>query len=103
MAKILGINDEQTICDCCGKKNLKKTVIIEMDDKIVRYGTSCASKIFRHKEATLKNKANVMEYVRKLVSLNKYTLNQIGMACWNKYGYGFEIKNGKLFINGQNI
>lgn len=48
MARILGINDEVTTCDCCGKVNLKRTVAIELEDgEIVRYGVDCASRVFK--------------------------------------------------------
>lgn len=45
MAKALGITDEVTTCDCCGKADLKCTVAIELDDgQIVHYGRTCASR-----------------------------------------------------------
>lgn len=44
MAKILGITDERTTCECCGKANLKRTVAIEFTSEIKFYGTTCAAK-----------------------------------------------------------
>ena len=45
MTKALGITDEVTACDCCGKADLKCTVAIELDDgQIVHYGRTCASR-----------------------------------------------------------
>ena len=45
MAKALGTDDSITTCDCCGKSNLKLTVIIELDcGQIVHYGTTCAAR-----------------------------------------------------------
>lgn len=45
MAKALGTTDAITICDCCGKSDLKLTVAIELDDgQIVYYGRICASR-----------------------------------------------------------
>lgn len=43
-SKMLGISDEVTTCDCCGKNNLKRTVAIEMGDSetVVFYGVDCA-------------------------------------------------------------
>jgi len=44
-AKILGTSGDITSCECCGKSNLKKTVVIEFDqDGIKHYGTSCAAR-----------------------------------------------------------
>lgn len=41
--KALGVTDEVTVCGCCGKKNLKCTVVLEMEDgTIVHYGRDCA-------------------------------------------------------------
>lgn len=41
---ILGINDAIHNCDCCGKSNLKSTVIVDVDGSIFHYGSSCATK-----------------------------------------------------------
>lgn len=45
--KLLGVSDENTACDCCGKTNLKLTVAIEMNGSVVYYGRDCAAKTFR--------------------------------------------------------
>jgi hypothetical protein len=43
--KILGITDEITTCECCGKSGLKRTVALEFSEADVRYlGTTCAAK-----------------------------------------------------------
>lgn len=42
--KILGITDEVTECQCCGRTGLKKTVILATADGEVRYGTACTAK-----------------------------------------------------------
>lgn len=45
MTRALGTDDSITTCDCCGKSNLKHTVIIELDDgEIVHYGSVCATR-----------------------------------------------------------
>lgn len=41
--KVLGITDAVSVCDCCGKKNIKKAVELENPEgDIVFYGTDCA-------------------------------------------------------------
>ena len=47
--KILGINDDVTTCECCGRAGLKKTVVLELGDcgSQVHYGTQCAAKTLR--------------------------------------------------------
>lgn len=45
MARTLGTDDSVNACDCCGKVNLKFTVVIELDDgQIVHYGQVCAGR-----------------------------------------------------------
>lgn len=45
MARALGIDDSVTSCECCGKVNLKSTVVIELDSgEIVHYGSVCAAR-----------------------------------------------------------
>ena len=45
MARALGTDDAVTTCDCCGRSNLKFTVIIELDcGDIAHYGQVCAAR-----------------------------------------------------------
>jgi len=45
MAKALGTDDSINTCDCCGRTELKFTVLIELDDgEIVNYGQVCAGR-----------------------------------------------------------
>ena len=50
--KIQGVTDEQTVCDRCGKVELRRTCIVvdtEAGVEVGRYGTSCVSKILGRK------------------------------------------------------
>jgi hypothetical protein len=43
--KYLGITEEFTACDCCGKSNLQCTVAFEREDgEVVHYGRTCAAR-----------------------------------------------------------
>jgi hypothetical protein len=43
--KYLGLTDEVTSCDCCGKSDLQRTVAFETDGgETVYYGTTCATR-----------------------------------------------------------
>lgn len=44
--KVLGINDDQESCDCCGKQGLKRVVWIEDTETgaVMAFGTTCALK-----------------------------------------------------------
>ena len=45
MSKALGIDESVNTCDCCGKTNLKSTVVIELDSgDLVNYGSVCAKR-----------------------------------------------------------
>jgi len=44
MWKVLGKSDEVTTCECCGKANLKLTVILTNGEGEVRYGRDCAAR-----------------------------------------------------------
>ena len=44
MIKVLGTDDSVNTCDCCGKNNLKHTVIVEVDSEILHYGSTCATR-----------------------------------------------------------
>lgn len=51
--KIVGVVDDITICDCCGKKNLHRTIALENEDgSILHYGTTCASRALTGKRST---------------------------------------------------
>ena len=44
--QLLGITDEITTCDCCGKSKLKKTFVIKDDNgNINYYGSTCYARI----------------------------------------------------------
>jgi hypothetical protein len=47
MYKVLGTNDETTTCECCGRTDLKKTVVLSNGDHEVRYGTECAARLLK--------------------------------------------------------
>lgn len=42
--RILGINDDVTTCECCGKSNLKCTVVLTDGEGERYYGRDCAAK-----------------------------------------------------------
>lgn len=64
MFKILGTDDAVNTCDCCGKTNLKATVIVEVNGEILHYGSVCAT---RH---TGKNKSQIAHEI-EVARVNK--------------------------------
>lgn len=46
--KFLGTTDEVDTCDCCGKKNLKSTVALSIDEgDAVYFGVTCAARALK--------------------------------------------------------
>jgi hypothetical protein len=65
---ILGTSDEQTVCDMCGRMELKLTVIVADEDNEItgRYGTSCVDIVLNNgKRRTTAAKAREIEECRK--------------------------------------
>lgn len=69
--KVLGINDEQTTCDCCGRKGLKRTVVLEIWEndentlEIMRVGVDCAA-ILSQRNGVGKSAAKILAEVNTL-------------------------------------
>lgn len=72
MFKILGITDERTDCDCCGKSNLKCTVALETEaGDTVYYGRHCAA-LAMHGSKSARNVSRVEVAAAKAVSDAEY-------------------------------
>ena len=44
---LLGVTDEITTCELCGKTPLKRTYALDIDGQTVYYGTTCGSRALR--------------------------------------------------------
>lgn len=52
MFRQLGITDDVTECDCCGRKGLKRTVALDSDNTgLVHFGVDCAAKALSQKHS----------------------------------------------------
>lgn len=102
MPKFLGSNDEQTTCDCCGKSDLKKTVIIELDSgEIVRYGADCAAKLIfgnkkGHSRKVVEMQARCIEIAKNMASEKCYTAWQVYAVVFNLTGYTGNVKGDTI-------
>jgi hypothetical protein len=72
----LGTTDEVTTCDCCGKKDLKGTVALSINDSdAVYYGCTCAARALGRtvKEVRVESKKvdDLARKVRELRSMRK--------------------------------
>lgn len=91
--RAIGITDERTSCDCCGKADLKCTVAMETDSgDIVYYGRVCASrnsgkstaqinKEVKTETARIKNAA-ITEYHRSI----EYLADEAKMSQGSRLG-----------------
>ena len=68
--KILGVTDERTECECCGRSGLKRTVALSIADKndsrVVYYGTDCAHRSLGVSKKTVAEALEASELVAKL-------------------------------------
>lgn len=97
MAKVLEINSETSVCECCGKSNLKRVVVIEKDNgEIVRYGTDCAAKAMLVKKSDTAALVDLQLYVKKWAS--KYSLEVVANGIWNKRGFNARVNEGAIEV-----
>ena len=55
---VLGITDDVTVCECCGRDDLKRTVAISFDGAAaVYYGTTCAARSLKTTAANVRASA----------------------------------------------
>nr|WP_024126162.1 hypothetical protein [Streptomyces sp. FR1]AHE38780.1 Hypothetical protein pFRL3_3c [Streptomyces sp. FR1] len=65
---IKGITDEATTCDCCGRRGLKRVVVLmpldadgNEDVEVTYYGTTCAAKALRRTTTWVANQARAAQ------------------------------------------
>jgi hypothetical protein len=97
--KILAITDETPICECCGKSDLKRVVVIELDNgSVVRYGRDCAAKMLGKKVGKdIDFLAEITAYVTKWASAKPENMER---AIWNKFGMTAKFQDGRYQIHG---
>lgn len=111
MFKLLGITDEITTCDCCGRSNLKCTVALENEaGEIVHYGRDCAGKALYGRKSA-KNTDLVTERAR-MIEKCKAVLPRVleGVAAGKTaeevrkaIGYNFSVHFGRYCDTGNKM
>lgn len=66
--KVLGINDDVTTCECCGKSGLKCTVVLTNGDGEVSYGRDCAARAVAGKFGRPKSAAKIEQDARSIAA-----------------------------------
>jgi len=65
----IGTTDENTTCDCCGKSNLKMTVVLrDADGEFYFYGRTCAARATRTTSAQVGRAAGAAESRRQVAA-----------------------------------
>lgn len=83
---VVGKSDEVTTCECCGKPNLKLTVVLTNGHGEVRYGRDCAARALlgNNKAGSVKaveSVATAIEYARKWLKFTpKHTAEVVANA-----------------------
>lgn len=102
-----GITDEVTVCDHCGKKNLKRTVLLvdnETGDEVY-FGTSCAAEALGWKERTPSSQLNrayreVMELRRKYLEEGaRYAESLVPPEVTFLFSNGYEATCGGVHLS----
>lgn len=89
--KVLGINDEVTTCECCGRAGLKKTVILSDGEGEKRFGVDCAATaLMGSKKSGDKRivtvRATAAELARKWLS-SGHLPAVVARGIWNRFGF----------------
>ena len=91
--KVLGVSDSVLVCQCCGKKPLKKTIALEHDSgEVFYYGTHCASYAAGENEknvsrSEIDSACEVFAIKEKCSSFKEF------VSETKRRGYGFRIKS----------
>ena len=89
--KILGISDEVTTCECCGKNGLKKTVVLGTETGTVHYGSDCAALAMRGSKKP--GQVKVVNVIARAADMARKWLDQghtpqmVKQVVWNKFGF----------------
>jgi hypothetical protein len=81
--KVLGVNDDKSTCECCGKKGLLQVVWIEDTEtgEIKHFGTSCANHPVKGFDLKKEISSAVQDY--------KNSEQNIHMQAWRQYRADF--------------
>ena len=87
MVKFLGNTDEVTTCDCCGRKELKGTVALSIDEsEPVYYGVVCAARALKTDAKTVRKESNAADAVKAESERKaRYAEHSAFMAKWEAF------------------
>jgi hypothetical protein len=62
--RMVGITDERDSCDCCGRTNLKRVVVLHDGDDHLFFGSHCAAKLLGKPVGDVKRQATAAQWQR---------------------------------------
>lgn len=100
--QFVAITDETHVCDCCGKTNLKRVVVLKTEDgEYVRYGTTCASRVLgKAAKTTCTALVDYKTYVDKWII--KYSPEIVVKGLWEKIGIFAKYEDNKIQVKLNN-
>jgi len=100
MITIMGITDEYTACDKCGKNNLKKSVILNIDGEIKHYGCDCAGQALYGKKTSsntsiVKEIATWISWGKKALATGTWEISKLMDKLYDHQAADVKYVNGK--------
>lgn len=99
--KMMGISDEITTCQCCGRKNLKRTAVLDFDGDQRYYGSDCAARALGTHKAGIDGVGKAVAFAQKY--LGQYSGKELAKGVAARFGYGTRVRDGKLEIYGETM
>lgn len=82
MPRAIGLTDEVDTCDCCGKPDLKVTVVMDLGDGVIAYyGTTCAMRNTGKDRRTINAEIKSVEQARRAAARAEW------IACPERMAY----------------
>lgn len=98
MIKLLGITDERTNCEKCGKSNLKKTIALDIDGAVVYYGSDCAAKLlYGEKSKKFKDKVELRAVIAQ-AALGNSDPYKAAAEIRAITGLNVDVRDGVVFV-----
>lgn len=99
--EFVGITDERTTCDKCGKTHLKRVVVLKIDGEFAFYGTDCAAKAMSKGKVSVKNMNSTLQWVHdELARAGRWMRThgaEVTIKGMSNRGLTFEVRNGVLY------
>ena len=107
---ILGIADDVTVCDCCGKTMLRDTVALEnsITGAVVHFGSHCAARAMRmpeKKASLIVERARAAERARPVIesivsAVAHGAKAAAAVAAGRETARGVTIRGGNVLVTG---